>query len=75
MKPQTTQSLVSTADLGQQHDSFTSKILLASSGASRCEVFNVWHAAADNVTENGVDREWGTLVTVRGRATVPALCS
>lgn len=53
-----------TADHGPtaaMSDAFAAKVFAASRGTSRCEEFNVWHAAADNVTNNGVDLEWGGL--------------
>jgi len=42
-------------------DRFASKIRLASAVKSKCEEFNIWHAAADNVTESGVDAAWGSM--------------
>ena len=41
-------------------DMFAAKIRLASAVQSKCEEFNVWHAAADNVTEGGVNATWGS---------------
>jgi hypothetical protein len=42
-------------------DAFAAKIRLASTVKSKCEEFNIWHAAADNVTESGVDAAWGSM--------------
>jgi hypothetical protein len=39
---------------------FAAKLRLASTVSCKCEEFNVWHAAADNVTEGGVDAAWGS---------------
>lgn len=44
-----------------ESDRFAAKIRLASAVSSKCEEFNVWHAAADNVTESGVDAAWGSM--------------
>lgn len=53
---------------GQNSNSFQAKIRLASQVKCKCEVFNVWHAAADNVTEKGVDIAWGASVVCRTAA-------
>ena len=43
------------------NDQFAAKIRLASAVKSKCEEFNVWHAAADNVTASGVNASWGSM--------------
>lgn len=42
-------------------DPFAAKIRMASAVKSKCEEFNIWHAAADNVTANGTDIAWGSI--------------
>jgi hypothetical protein len=44
-----------------QTDRFAAKIRLASAVKSKCEEFNIWHAAADNKVDNGVDSAWGSM--------------
>lgn len=43
-------------------DRFAAKIRQTSAVASKCEEFNMWHAASDNVTESGVNAAWGSMV-------------
>jgi len=42
-------------------DRFAAKIRFSSAVQSKCEEFNIWHAAADNVTGRGVDTAWGSV--------------
>lgn len=54
---------------GLPNNRFSAKVIASSHAASKCEEFNIWHAASDNVTNNGTDLAWGGLATPKIKAT------
>ena len=54
---------------GLPNDQFAAKLIASSHAASKCEEFNIWHAASDNVTDNGTDLAWGGLATPKNKST------